>query len=73
MADHDRINLGRLVKRLEKSVEGEDWSQDDGHNTWIKTQGTLQVCAGRHTGPDYAEGLLSSISCHRKLNMLGGY
>ena len=42
-ANHDRINLGRLVKRLEKSVEGEDWSQDGGHNTWIKTQGTLQV------------------------------
>jgi SNARE protein 1 len=40
---HDRINLGRLVKRLEKSAEDEAWSQDDGHNTWIKTRGTLQA------------------------------
>ena len=40
---HDRINLGRLVGRLEKSVTDEDWSRDDLHNTWMKTQGALQA------------------------------
>ena len=34
---HDRINLSRLVKRLENSVTNEDWSlQDNQHNAWIK-------------------------------------
>ena len=41
---HDRINLSRLVKRLENSVTNEDWSlQDNQHSAWIKTQGTLQA------------------------------
>jgi hypothetical protein len=41
---HDRINLGRLVKRPENSVTNEDWSlQHNQHNAWIKTQGTLQA------------------------------
>ncbi|GBE80409.1 hypothetical protein SCP_0301240 [Sparassis crispa] len=41
---HDRINLARLVRRLEKTVASEDWT-DDRHGlppTWIKTRGTLQ-------------------------------
>ena len=42
-AAHDRINLGRLVKRLEKSVFGQDWNEDSQHNIWINTQQTLQV------------------------------
>lgn len=41
---HDRINLSRLVKRLENSATNEDWSlQDNQHSAWIKTQGTLQA------------------------------
>jgi len=38
---HDRINLNRLVKRLENSVTNEDWTLQD--SAWIKTQGTLQA------------------------------
>ncbi|KAF7980363.1 hypothetical protein HWV62_38815 [Athelia sp. TMB] len=39
---HDRINLGRLVKRLESSIQSENWDQANGNNAWIKSQGTLQ-------------------------------
>ena len=50
-ATHDRINLYRLVRRLEKSVAEEGW-QNPGdlkdfkpfpHGAWIRTQGTLGV------------------------------
>lgn len=41
---HDKINLPRLVKRLEKSVSEEDWSDTSRRDTWMKAQGTLQVC-----------------------------
>lgn len=40
---HDRVNLPRLVKRLEKSVSQDDWSDSSQRDTWIKAQGTLQV------------------------------
>lgn len=40
---HNRINLGRLVKRLESSISEENWDQDKRHDTWIKAQGTLQA------------------------------
>jgi SNARE protein 1 len=40
---HDRVNLPRLVKRLEKSVSEDDWSDSSQRDTWIKAQGTLQV------------------------------
>jgi hypothetical protein len=48
---HDRINLVRLVRRLEQSVADEQWesqhaSEESQHNSymfWIKAQGTLQV------------------------------
>lgn len=46
-AVHDRINLLRLVKRLEKSVESEEWKEDTripSRAAWINTQGVLQVC-----------------------------
>ncbi|GBE80445.1 hypothetical protein SCP_0301600 [Sparassis crispa] len=39
---HDRINLARLVRRLEKTVASEDWTDDRLPATWIKTRGTLQ-------------------------------
>ncbi|KAG1812231.1 uncharacterized protein BJ212DRAFT_1372351 [Suillus subaureus] len=39
---HDRVNLPRLVKRLEKSVSEDDWSDSSQRDTWIKAQGTLQ-------------------------------
>jgi hypothetical protein len=50
-AVHDRINLHRLVRRLEKSVADEGWHDPGGlkdsdpfpHAVWIRTQGTLGV------------------------------
>ncbi|KIK94571.1 hypothetical protein PAXRUDRAFT_827848 [Paxillus rubicundulus Ve08.2h10] len=41
---HDRINLPRLVKRLEQSVQEDDWTKSSPRNrdTWIKAQATLQ-------------------------------
>lgn len=40
---HDRINLGRLVKRLEMSTQNDNWNQLEGNSAWIKAQGSLQV------------------------------
>ncbi|KAI9061712.1 hypothetical protein FKP32DRAFT_1575345 [Trametes sanguinea] len=43
---HDRINLARLVRRLEKTVSSEGWPDDTASATslppWIATRGTLQ-------------------------------
>ncbi|KAI0708935.1 hypothetical protein C8T65DRAFT_649434 [Cerioporus squamosus] len=45
-AIHDRVNLARLVRRLEKNIATENWT-DDAPGTsstpaWIRTRGTLQ-------------------------------
>ena len=42
-AIHDRINLIRLVKRIEKSAAENDWSHVGGIDLWARAQGTLQV------------------------------
>lgn len=42
-AIHDRINLSRLVKRIEKSAAEDDWSHAGGIDLWARAQGTLQV------------------------------
>ena len=55
-AAHDRINLYRLVRRLEKSVAEEGWlnpgdlkdSEPFPHAVWIRTQGTLGVSVSPH-------------------------
>ncbi|KAL7281379.1 hypothetical protein ACG7TL_004690 [Trametes sanguinea] len=43
---HDRINLARLVRRLEKTVSGEGWPDDTASASclppWVATRGTLQ-------------------------------
>jgi len=41
---HDRINLPRLVKRLEQYIQEDDWSKSDPpkRETWLKAQATLQ-------------------------------
>lgn len=58
---HDRVNLARLVRRLEKAIAAEDW--DSGslpqRATWIKTQQTLQV--RRHRLPP---GVYVRVSDH---------
>ncbi|KAJ7177941.1 hypothetical protein C8R46DRAFT_1212673 [Mycena filopes] len=50
---HDEINLGRLVRRLDKSASDSQWTvaSDD---TWIKVQGTLQKVK-------YARKLLANV------------
>ena len=55
-AVHDRVNLYRLVRRLEKSVAEEGWQNPGGlkdsepfpHAVWIRTQGTLGVSLSPH-------------------------
>ncbi|KAI8992914.1 hypothetical protein BD414DRAFT_506846 [Trametes punicea] len=43
---HDRINLARLVRRLEKTVSAESWAENEVEScpvpTWIATRRTLQ-------------------------------
>lgn len=43
---HDRVNLLRLVRRLDKTIASREWEDDTtqpGRPAWIKTQGMLQV------------------------------
>lgn len=43
---HDRINLGRLVKRLEIVISEDRWSegnQQHGEDAWVKAQAMAQV------------------------------
>ena len=55
-AVHDRINLYRLARRLEKSIAEEGWqipgnlkdSEAFPHAVWIRTQGTLGVSVSLH-------------------------
>ncbi|KAG9220337.1 hypothetical protein CCMSSC00406_0006602 [Pleurotus cornucopiae] len=39
---HDRINLARLVRRLEKSTATDEWSSGAEHSVWANTQDALQ-------------------------------
>ena len=53
---HDRINLPRLMKRLEQSIQEGDWSKTNPpkRETWIKARAMLQVrllLRGRHHRP----------------------
>ncbi|KAL4078268.1 hypothetical protein V8B97DRAFT_2003509 [Scleroderma yunnanense] len=48
---HDRINLPRLVKRLESTVKENSWTVDGParRDSWIKARGTLQKIRHAHT------------------------
>ncbi|KZT04135.1 uncharacterized protein LAESUDRAFT_658293 [Laetiporus sulphureus 93-53] len=56
---HDRVNLGRLVRKLEKTVQEEDWDNTNvsSRPTWVKTQGLLQKMR-------YARKLLSNVEMY---------
>jgi hypothetical protein len=44
--NHDRINLGRLVKRLENLISEETWAEDDQQKrgeAWVKAQAMAQA------------------------------
>ena len=40
---HDRVNLVRLVRRLDKSVNESDWDSEKGTTLWLRSEGLLQV------------------------------
>ncbi|GJE92825.1 SNARE domain-containing protein [Phanerochaete sordida] len=61
---HDRINLLRLVRKLEKSVDGEEWLEDTrepSRAAWIKTQGVMQKLK-------YARRLLKNVELNHDLD-----
>lgn len=43
-ARRDDINLTRLIRRLEKAVNGQKWDDSSANDIWIKSLETLQVC-----------------------------
>ena len=48
---HDRVNLVRFVRRLDKSVNESDWSSGPRTTLWLKSQGLLQVSSFLHFTP----------------------
>ena len=40
---HDRVNLVRLVRRLDKSVNEADWGTGPSWTVWLKSERMLQV------------------------------
>ena len=40
---HDRVNLVRLVRRLDKSVNESDWGGEKSTALWLRAEGLLQV------------------------------
>jgi hypothetical protein len=40
---HDRVNLVRLVRRLDKSVNESDWGYEKSMALWLRAEGLLQV------------------------------
>lgn len=40
---HDRVNLVRLVRRLDKSVNEFDWDSEKSTALWLRAEGLLQV------------------------------
>jgi len=49
---HDRVNLVRLVRRLDKSVNEFDWGSEKSTSLWLRAEGLLQV------GPILSSGLV---------------
>ncbi|KAI0247738.1 hypothetical protein BJV78DRAFT_1276806 [Lactifluus subvellereus] len=56
---HDRVNLVRFVRRLEKSVNESDWSSGRRTTLWLKSQGLLQQLK-------HARKLLSSVELYNE-------
>lgn len=40
---HDRVNLVRLMRRLDKSVNEADWGMGRSWTLWLKSESVLQV------------------------------
>jgi hypothetical protein len=46
-SSHNQVNLARLLRRLEKAVDGQDWSYQnltERSTRWVQAEGMLQVC-----------------------------
>ncbi|TFY82544.1 hypothetical protein EWM64_g1459 [Hericium alpestre] len=59
---HDRINLSRLVKRLEKAVDASDWADGERQDVWMKSQGMLQKLK-------YARTLLKNVEFYDEMEV----
>jgi len=42
---HDRVNLVRLVRRLDKSINEVRWGSEPSPMLWFRSEGLLQVSA----------------------------
>jgi len=42
---HDRVNLVRLVRRLDESINDVDWGSEPSPMLWFRSEGFLQVGA----------------------------
>jgi hypothetical protein len=40
---HDRVNLVRLVRRLDKSANEFNWGSESNSTSWFRSEGLLQV------------------------------
>ena len=40
---HDRVNLVRLVRRLDKSINEVNWGSEPSPTLWFRSEGLLQV------------------------------
>jgi hypothetical protein len=74
-AAHDRINLGRLVRRLETSVEANDLSAPAGDaearfQAWLTMRGMQQVKNELYSPATYSS---PEPLYHRKLRMQDSY
>jgi hypothetical protein len=80
---HDEINLVRLLRRIEKSVDNhQDWKSSTSTNTttttsdplpevWLKAKKGLQVGEKRHGQKVMKRILLMGVRLGRTLNMRG--
>ncbi|KAF8490386.1 hypothetical protein F5888DRAFT_1900627 [Russula emetica] len=54
---HDRVNLVRLVRRLDKSINKSDWGYEKSMTLWLRAEGMLQQLK-------YARKLLSNVASY---------
>ncbi|KZV63598.1 hypothetical protein PENSPDRAFT_691505 [Peniophora sp. CONT] len=63
---HDRVNLTRLVRRLDKTVAVPDWDKENVLDAQIKTQGMLQKVK-------FARKLLGNVEVYDDMDESGKY
>ncbi|KAH9959187.1 hypothetical protein BC827DRAFT_1135084 [Russula dissimulans] len=56
---HDRVNLVRLVRRLDKTVNESDWGSERGITPWLRSEQSLQQLK-------YARKLLNNLEVYNK-------